>query len=56
MYLHIHKVMFILIPLGYSDFVAIETFDLETMVQGSHGNTTTIPSPHEHWLLRKWLN
>lgn len=33
------QVMFtVLIPLGYSNFVAIETVELETMVQGSHGN------------------
>ena len=28
------------IPLGYSDFVAIETFDVVTRIQGFHG---TVP-------------
>ena len=32
-----------LMPLGYSNFVAIETFDVVTRVQGSHGNVTTTP-------------
>ena len=36
-------IILILIPLGYSDSVAIEIFDVETRIQGFHSNLTITP-------------